>query len=30
MQAQMCGSSNIFAVEDEFHVVFHCKAYNDI
>ena len=26
----MCGKSNIFAVEDEFHVVFHCEAYNDI
>ena len=27
---QLCGRSNIFAVEDEFHVVFHCKSYNDI
>ena len=27
---QLCGRSNIFAVEDEFHVVFHCEAYNDI
>ena len=26
----MCGRSNIFAVEDDFHVVFHCEAYNDI
>ena len=26
----MCGRSNIFAVEDELHVVFHCEAYNDI
>ena len=27
---QLCGRSNIFAVEDEFHVVFDCEAYNDI
>ena len=27
---KLCGRSNIFAVEDEFHVVFHCEAYNDI
>ena len=26
----LCGRSNIFAVEDEFHVVFHCEAYNDM
>ena len=26
---KLCGRSNIFAVEDEFHVVFHCEAYND-
>ena len=24
------GRSNIFAIEDEFHVVFHCEAYSDI
>ena len=29
-QCQLCGRSNIFAVEDKFHVVFHCEAYNDI
>ena len=27
---KLCGRSNIFTVEDEFHVVFHCEAYNDI
>ena len=27
---QLCERSNIFAVEDEFHVVFDCEAYNDI
>ena len=27
---KLCGKSNLFAVEDEFHVVFHCEAYNDI
>ena len=27
---KLCGRSNIFAVEIEFHVVFHCEAYNDI
>ena len=27
---QLCGRSNIFVVEDEFHVVFDCEAYNDI
>ena len=26
---QLCGRSNIFSVEDEFHGVFHCEAYND-
>ena len=24
------GRSNIFAVDDEFHHVFHCEASNDI
>ena len=27
---QLCGRSDIFAVEDEFHVGFDCEAYNDI
>ena len=27
---QLCGRSNIFAVEHEFHLVFDCEAYNDI
>ena len=27
---KLCGRSNTFAVEDEFHVVFHCETYNDI
>ena len=30
IDCQLCGRSNIFAFEDEFHVVFHCEAYNDI